>query len=216
MVGFVLLGACQSNKPENQTESFVKDSIEQKPKSISEPLVTHIYTADPSAHVFDGKIYIYPSHDIESGVAQDDLGSHFDMKDYHILSMDSVTGETKDNGVALDIKDIPWVGRQLQLSRMASIICISQPKISRMFLKLVLQQVHHLLALSKQRLNQSKEVIVSILLSLQIPMEVHICTLVESGVDNFSDGQLASMTPMVQKQICKKMKSHQSAHEWLN
>lgn len=27
-----------------------------------EPLVTHIYTADPSAHVFEGKIYVYPSH----------------------------------------------------------------------------------------------------------------------------------------------------------
>ena len=26
-------------------------------------LVTNIYTADPSAHVFNGKIYIYPSHD---------------------------------------------------------------------------------------------------------------------------------------------------------
>ena len=25
-----------------------------------EPLVTHIFTADPSAHVFDDKIYIYP------------------------------------------------------------------------------------------------------------------------------------------------------------
>ena len=24
-----------------------------------EPLVTHMFTADPSAHVFDGKIYIY-------------------------------------------------------------------------------------------------------------------------------------------------------------
>lgn len=29
------------------------------------PLVDHIYTADPSAHVFEGKIYIYPSHDLE-------------------------------------------------------------------------------------------------------------------------------------------------------
>ena len=27
----------------------------------NEPLVTHIYTADPSAHVFEDKIYIYPS-----------------------------------------------------------------------------------------------------------------------------------------------------------
>jgi len=29
-----------------------------------ESLVTHIYTADPSAHVYDGKIYIYSSHDL--------------------------------------------------------------------------------------------------------------------------------------------------------
>jgi hypothetical protein len=29
---------------------------------MPEPLVTHIYTADPSAHVFEGKIYVYPSH----------------------------------------------------------------------------------------------------------------------------------------------------------
>jgi hypothetical protein len=32
---------------------------------ISQPLVSHIYTADPSAHVFNGKIYIYPSHDVD-------------------------------------------------------------------------------------------------------------------------------------------------------
>lgn len=31
-------------------------------RAISQPLVTHIYTADPSAHVFEGKLYIYPSH----------------------------------------------------------------------------------------------------------------------------------------------------------
>lgn len=84
-----------------------------KKQPISEPLVSHIYTADPSAHVFNGKIYIYPSHDIESGVKQDDNGSHFDMKDYHVFSMDSPTGKITDHGVALDIKDIPWAGRQL-------------------------------------------------------------------------------------------------------
>ena len=27
--------------------------------ALSQPLVSHIYTADPSAHVFNGKIYIY-------------------------------------------------------------------------------------------------------------------------------------------------------------
>ncbi|GAB3507666.1 glycoside hydrolase family 43 protein [Emticicia fontis] len=82
-------------------------------KPVSQPLVSHIYTADPSAHVFNGKIYIYPSHDIESGIKQDDNGSHFDMKDYHIFSMDSPNGKIIDHGVALDIKDIPWAGRQL-------------------------------------------------------------------------------------------------------
>ena len=43
----------------------------------SKPLVEHIYTADPSAHVFDGKIYIYPSHDIEAGVPETDFGDPF-------------------------------------------------------------------------------------------------------------------------------------------
>src|SRR5688500_6021382 len=37
-------------------------------KYISQPLVTHIYTADPSAHVFNGRIYIYPSHDTATGI----------------------------------------------------------------------------------------------------------------------------------------------------
>ncbi|OIN56121.1 glycoside hydrolase family 43 protein [Arsenicibacter rosenii] len=82
-------------------------------KPISKPLVSHIYTADPSAHVFNGKIYIYPSHDYEAGVKEDDLGSHFAMKDYHILSMDAINGKVTDHGVALDLKDIPWAGRQL-------------------------------------------------------------------------------------------------------
>ncbi len=80
---------------------------------LSQPLVTHMYTADPSAHVFNGKIYIYPSHDIDAGVPEKDDGSHFAMTDYHVLSMDSINGPVKDNGVALDIKDIPWAGRQL-------------------------------------------------------------------------------------------------------
>src|SRR5215216_6608409 len=86
---------------------------DSKPKPISEPLVTHIYTADPSAHVFNGKIYIYPSHDIEAGTPENDMGDHFDMRDYHILSLDKIGGKVTDHGVALDKKDIPWAGRQL-------------------------------------------------------------------------------------------------------
>lgn len=77
------------------------------------PLISDLYTADPSAHVFGGKIYIYPSHDIEANVPQDDEGGHFNMRDYHVYSMDQIGGKVTDHGVALDLKDIPWAGRQL-------------------------------------------------------------------------------------------------------
>jgi len=103
-------GACQQNQ--KAAESTTTDST-QKSKFLSPPLITEIYTADPSAHVFDGKIYIYPSHDIEAGTPENDNGDHFDMRDYHILSMDSIGGKVTDHGVGLSIKDIPWAGRQL-------------------------------------------------------------------------------------------------------
>lgn len=82
-------------------------------KAISKPLVNHIYTADPSAHVFNGKIYIYPSHDVDAGEAFDDLGSHFAMEDYHVLSMDTIDSETVDHGVALHVNDVPWAEQQM-------------------------------------------------------------------------------------------------------
>ena len=85
----------------------------QKIKYLSKPLISTIYTADPSAHVFNGKIYIYPSHDIDAGIPENDNGDHFAMRDYHILSLDHIGGPVTDHGVALDIKDIPWAGRQL-------------------------------------------------------------------------------------------------------
>lgn len=81
--------------------------------AISQPLVKHIYTADPSAHVFNGKIYIYPSHDIENNIPFDDLGSHFAMEDYHILSMDSPNSPAVDHGCALHVKDVPWAEKQM-------------------------------------------------------------------------------------------------------
>jgi hypothetical protein len=82
-------------------------------KAISQPLVTHIYTADPSAHVFEGAIYIYPSHDIDAGIPANDDGDHFGMEDYHVLRMDSPDGEAVDCGVALHVRDVPWAARQL-------------------------------------------------------------------------------------------------------
>lgn len=104
-VPLLMLAACNSDKKPKKDDPFKG--------AISKPLITEIYTADPSAHVFEDKIYIYPSHDVESGIPENDNGDHFDMRDYHIFSMDSVGGKLTDHGVALSVKDIPWAGRQL-------------------------------------------------------------------------------------------------------
>lgn len=93
------------------TVFFTSAAQQKKRTPISQPLITSIYTADPAVHVFNGKIYIYNSHDIDVAVPAN--GDHFVMKDYHVLSMDNIGGKVTDNGVTLDIKDIPWAGRQL-------------------------------------------------------------------------------------------------------
>ena len=77
-------------------------------------LVPNDYMADPSVHIYNGKLYIYPSHDWESGVAENDNGDHFNMKDYHVFSTSDIENESlTDHGVVLKVEDIPWAGRQL-------------------------------------------------------------------------------------------------------
>ena len=65
-----------------------------------DPIVSHIFTADPSARVFDGRVYIYASHDPD-----DQTG--YNMKDYHVFSSDDLVN-WQDHGVALDEADISW------------------------------------------------------------------------------------------------------------
>ncbi|WP_221030491.1 glycoside hydrolase family 43 protein [Actomonas aquatica] len=77
------------------------------------PLITHLFTADPSAHVFNGRIYVYPSHDRETDQPTNDNGDQYDMVDYHVFSMDEVGGEVTDHGVALKLEDIAWAKTQL-------------------------------------------------------------------------------------------------------
>lgn len=77
-------------------------------------LVPNDYMADPSVHIYNGKLYIYPSHDWESGVPENDNGDHFNMKDYHVFSTSDIEKEPlTDHGVVLKVEDIPWAGRQL-------------------------------------------------------------------------------------------------------
>lgn len=105
-----LLAACSANSDAGGSEpTSASDG-----KYLSQPLVKEIYTADPSAHVWaDGRVYVYPSHDIDAGVPEDDLGSHFAMRDYRVLSMDKIGGKVTVHDVALDIADVPWAGRQM-------------------------------------------------------------------------------------------------------
>jgi hypothetical protein len=87
-------------------------------KFLNQPLITKIYTADPSAHVFKGRIFVYPSHDIDAGVPPDDLGSHFAMRDYHVLSIDRIGGPVTDHGLT-------------RLKKEASTSCIFRPRTNR-------------------------------------------------------------------------------------
>ncbi len=82
-------------------------------KPISHPLVEHMYTADPSAHVFNDRIYVYPSHDVETDAPLNDDGDHFDMRDYHVFSLDESLEKVTDHGKALDVKDVKWAERQM-------------------------------------------------------------------------------------------------------
>ncbi len=102
-----------ADQPSNETPALDEDLKDLAARAISQPLVTHIYTADPSAHVFEGKLYVYCSHDIEGGVAFNDDGAHFCMEDYHVLSMDSPDGPATDCGLALHVSEVPWAERQM-------------------------------------------------------------------------------------------------------
>ena len=97
--------------PEESIERINFETISKL--AVSQPLVSHMYTADPSAHVFNGKIYIYPSHDIDAGIAFNDNGDHFGMEDYHVFSMETINSKAVDNGVALHVDDVLWAEKQM-------------------------------------------------------------------------------------------------------
>ncbi|MFO8001539.1 MAG: family 43 glycosylhydrolase [Marinilabilia sp.] len=70
------------------------------------PLIMDQFTADPSARVFNDKVYIYPSHDIRKDSGR--FADWFCMEDYHVFSSENLT-EWKDHGVILSQYDVPWV-----------------------------------------------------------------------------------------------------------
>jgi arabinoxylan arabinofuranohydrolase len=76
------------------------DDIRDKQQAAGNPIITHIYTADPTARAFNGRVYVYASHD-------EDTQRGYEMIDYHVFSSDDMAN-WQDHGVALRAKDIPW------------------------------------------------------------------------------------------------------------
>jgi hypothetical protein len=66
------------------------------------PLIMDQFTADPSARVFEGRVYVYPSHDENCGT------NWFCMKDYHVFSSENLT-EWTDHGVIIAQEKVAWV-----------------------------------------------------------------------------------------------------------
>ena len=69
------------------------------------PVIKGLYSADPTARVFNGKVYLFPSHDIISPVEPE--RKWFCMEDYHVFSSEDLVNWT-DHGVILDQKNVPW------------------------------------------------------------------------------------------------------------
>jgi hypothetical protein len=66
------------------------------------PLIRDQFTADPTARVFEGRVYIYPSHDVNCGT------EWFCMKDYHVFSSENLVDWT-DHGMIVDQEKVAWV-----------------------------------------------------------------------------------------------------------
>jgi beta-xylosidase len=74
------------------------------------PLIMDQFTADPTARVFEGILYVYPSHDIPASPGKG-RANWFVMEDYHVFSSENLTDWT-DHGVILTQTDVPWLNRE--------------------------------------------------------------------------------------------------------
>jgi hypothetical protein len=71
------------------------------------PLLMDQFSADPTARVFEGKIYIYPSHDIKAPPEYKGRPDWFVMEDYHVFSSENLT-DWKDHGVIVTQTGVEW------------------------------------------------------------------------------------------------------------
>lgn len=71
------------------------------------PLIQHMYSADPTARVFGDSVYLYPSHDIIATEGHGRVG-WFCMEDYHVFSSANLTTWI-DRGTVVSQNEVPWV-----------------------------------------------------------------------------------------------------------
>jgi len=73
------------------------------------PIVRNQFSADPTARVFNSKVYVFPSHDIPTPKDQKQLRKDwFCMADYHVFSSENLTDWT-DHGVIVSQNKVKWV-----------------------------------------------------------------------------------------------------------
>jgi hypothetical protein len=75
------------------------------------PLFTDQFSADPTARVFEGRIYLYPSHDIPVPPGSGARAAWFCMEDYHVFSSANLMDWT-DHGVICNQTNVPWLTRK--------------------------------------------------------------------------------------------------------
>jgi hypothetical protein len=75
--------------------------------SAQNPVIRDQFTADPSARVFNGKVYLYPSHDIPTPPQKPGRKDWFCMEDYHVFSSENLTDWT-DHGVIVTQNEVAW------------------------------------------------------------------------------------------------------------
>jgi arabinoxylan arabinofuranohydrolase len=71
------------------------------------PIIRNQFSADPSARVFEGKVYLYPSHDILANKERGRPG-WFCMEDYHVFSSTNLT-DWIDHGIIISQDKVSWV-----------------------------------------------------------------------------------------------------------
>jgi hypothetical protein len=76
--------------------------------SAQNPIIRDQFTADPTARIFNGKVYLFPSHDIRAPEGKNLRKDWFCMADYHVFSSENLTDWT-DHGVIISQEKVPWV-----------------------------------------------------------------------------------------------------------